>query len=124
MKRNFLKTIAVAGALLAGSLSASAAEHLKVNVPFSFVMAGLEFQPGQYTVDESNTGVLTVIGEGRGAAVLTIPAELSKAGSPAALRFVTDGHEYHLVGVQVEGSPSRAVDSQTYREHKLSIASR
>ena len=81
MKRNFFQFVAVAGVLMAGSLSASAAERLRVNVPFSFVMAGLEFQPGQYTVDESNTGVLTVQGEGHGAAVLTIPAELSKASA-------------------------------------------
>ena len=124
MKRNFFQFVAVAGVLMAGSLSASAAERLRVNVPFSFVLAGLEFQAGQYTVDESNSGVLTVQGEGRGAAVITIPAELSKSSTPASLRFVTDGKEYHLVGVQMEGEMSRAVNSPTYREHKLSIVSR
>ncbi len=123
MKRNFFKLVAIAGVLFGGSLSASAAEHLRVNVPFSFVLAGLEFQPGQYTVEESNSGVLTLIGEGHGAAVLTIPAELSKASTPASLRFVTDGKEYHLVGVQMDGEQSRAVDSPMYREHKLSITS-
>jgi hypothetical protein len=124
MKRNFLKLVAVGGVLMGGCLSASAAEHLRVNVPFSFVLAGLEFQPGQYTVDESNSGVLTVIGEGHGAAVLTIPAEMSKPSTPASLRFVTDGHSYHLVGVQMDGTESRAVNSDTYREHKLSISAR
>jgi hypothetical protein len=123
MKRNFFQFVAVAGVLLAGSLSASAAERLTVNVPFSFVLAGLEFQPGHYTVGESNSGILTVQGEGRGAAVITIPAEVSK-GAATALRFVTDGHEYHLVGVQMDGDMSRAINSPVYREHKLSIASR
>jgi len=51
MKRNFLKLIAVTGVLLGGSLSASAAEHIRVKVPFSFVLAGLQFQPGEYTVE-------------------------------------------------------------------------
>jgi hypothetical protein len=124
MKRNFFQFIAVAGVLLAGSLSASAAEHLRVNVPFSFVLAGLEFQPGKYTVEESNNGILTVMGEGRGAAVLTIPADLTKTSAPSSLRFVTDGHEYHLVGVQMDSETSRAVESETYREHRLSITSR
>ena len=124
MKRNFFQFVAVAGVLMAGSLSASAAERLKVNVPFSFVLAGLEFQAGQYTVDESNSGVLIVQGEGRGAAVITIPAETSKSSTPASLRFVTDGKEYHLVGVQMDGETNRTVDSQTYREHKLAIGTR
>ena len=122
MKLTFSKMIAVAGVLTGGCLSASAAEPLKVNVPFSFVLAGLEFQPGRYTVAESNNGVLTVTGEGRGAMVMTIPAEM-KGGAPSSVRFVTDGHEYHLVGVQTEDT-SRAVDSQTYREHRLSFGTR
>lgn len=124
MKRNFLKMIAITGVLLGAGLSASAAEHLRVNVPFTFVLAGLEFQPGQYTVNESNNGVLTVTGEGRGAMVMTIPAEMKGSAPTGALHFVKDGPEYHLVGVQTSGDQSRAVDSQTYREHRLSIASR
>jgi len=123
MKLTFSKMIAVVGVLAGGCLSASAAEAVRVNVPFSFVLAGLEFQPGQYTVAESNNGVLTVTGEGRGAMVMTIPAEMGKATAPASLRFVTDGHEYHLVGVKTEDT-SRAVDSQAYREHRLSFGTR
>ena len=123
MKRNFFQFVAIAGVLFGSSLTASAAERLRVNVPFSFVLAGLEFQPGQYTVDESNSGLLTVYGEGRGAMVVTIPAEM-KANAPTSLRFVTDGHEYHLIGVQMEGEAARAVNSPIYREHKLSIATR
>ncbi len=124
MKRNFLKLVGVAGVLFGGSLAASAAEHMVVNVPFSFVLAGLEFQPGQYTVDESPNGVLTVSGGGRGALVLTTPAELPKPGAATALRFSTDGREYRLVGYQVEGEVSRSVSATTPQEHKLTIASR
>ena len=124
MKRILFNVVAVAGVLLGGSLTASAAERLRVNVPFSFVLAGLEFQPGQYTVDSSNNGVLTVQGEGHGAAVLTVPAELAKAGAATALRFTTDGHEYRLVGLQVEGEVTRTVPTSSYQEHKLAIASR
>ena len=75
MKRNFVKWIAVAGILAGGSLAASAAENLRVNVPFSFVLAGLEFQAGQYTLEQSNSGVLTLQGEGHGAMAITVPAE-------------------------------------------------
>jgi len=124
MKLNLYKFIAVTGVLLGGSLAASAAEHLVVNVPFSFVLAGLEFQPGQYSVDESSNGVLTVSGGGRGALVLTTPAELTRAGAATALRFANDGREYHLVGVQVEGEVSRSVNAPTIQERKLTIASR
>jgi hypothetical protein len=123
MKRNFVKFVAIAGVLLGGSLAASAAERIKVNVPFSFVLAGLEFQPGQYTVNESNAGVLTVQGEGRAAMVVTVPAEV-KSSAPSSLHFVTDGRAYHLVAVQLDGEPGRAVNSTVYRDHKLSIGSR
>jgi hypothetical protein len=123
MKRNFFQFVAIAGVLLGGSLTASAAERLRVNVPFSFVVAGLEFQPGQYTVDENNNGVITVIGGGRGAAVLSVPAE-SKAGTANSLRFVSVGHEYRLVGLQMEGEVSRALSTPTFQERKLSIATR
>jgi hypothetical protein len=125
MKLNFVKFVAIAGVLAGGSLTASAAEHIRVNVPFSFVVAGLQFQPGQYTLDENTVnGVITVQGGGRGAAVLTVPGESAKAGSGTSLRFVTDGKAYHLVSVQVEGETARAVNGPTYQEHKLAIASR
>lgn len=123
MKRNFFRMIAVAGILAGGCLSASAAERLVVNVPFSFVMGGLEFQPGYYTLDESNNGVLTVYGEGHGAMVITVPSELSKTGNAASsLHFIKDGHTYHLVGYQAEGTTGRAIDTPT--EHKLLIGTR
>jgi hypothetical protein len=124
MKRNLYKLVAVAGVLLGGSAAASAAEHLTVNVPFSFVVAGLEFQAGQYSIDEASNGVLTVIGGGHGAAVLTTPTEFTRAGAATALRFTSDGREYHLVGVQVEGEMSRSVNATTPQERKLSMASR
>jgi hypothetical protein len=124
MKHNLYKFVAIAGVLLGGSLAASAAEHIVVNVPFSFVLAGLEFQPGQYSVDESSNGILTVSGGGHGALVLTTPAEMAKAGAATALRFANDGREYHLIGVQVEGEVGRAVSAPALQERKLSIASR
>jgi hypothetical protein len=124
MKRNLYRFVALAGVLMSGSLAVSAAERLRVNVPFTFVMSGLEFQPGEYFVKENNNGVITVQGEGRGAMAITVPAELSRSGAASSLRFVTDGHEYHLVGLQVEGEMSRAVPSPVLREHKLAVAPR
>jgi hypothetical protein len=123
MKRNFSKFVAVAGVLLGGSLAASASERLTVKVPFSFVLAGLEFQPGQYTVDQATNGILMVQGGGRGALVMTSPAELSNANGVSSLRFVTDGREYHLVSVQIGGDVSRSVNTNTPQERKLSIGS-
>jgi hypothetical protein len=124
MKRNLSKFVAVTGILLGGSLAASAAEHLAVDVPFSFVLAGLEFQPGHYSVDESSNGVLTVSGGGHGALVLTTPAEMTRAGAGTALRFANDGREYHLIGVQVEGEVSRSVNAPAPPERKLTMAGR
>jgi hypothetical protein len=124
MKRNFYQLVALAGVLFGGSVAASAAEHIVVHVPFSFVLAGLEFQPGQYSVDQSSNGVLSLSGGGRGALVLTTPTEMTPAGAATALRFTNDGREYHLTGVQVVGEVSRAVNVPTVPERKLSMASR
>jgi hypothetical protein len=124
MKRNLYKLVAVAGVLLGGSLAASAAERLVVDVPFSFVLAGIEFQPGHYMVDEANNGVLTVSGAGHGALVLTTPVELARSGAASALRFVNDGRDYHLVGVQVEGEVGRSVNATSYLGRKLSMGTR
>ncbi len=89
MKRNFFRILAIAGVLTGGSLLASAEQNLRVNVPFSFVLAGTEFQPGAYTLKETSNGVLTVYGEGRTAIVITSPGETNKA-SNTALQFVNN----------------------------------
>jgi len=122
MKRTFFQTLALTGVLaISGAVfTASAEEHLSVRVPFSFVVAGKSFAPGQYQVDESNNGVIIVQGAGQAAAVLSVPNEYPKTGSSTGLRF-TNAHQ--LVGVQVEGEVGRSI-SATYHEHKLAVSAR
>ena len=78
MKRKTFKAIALASVLgIAGAaLPASASEVLRVKVPFPFVLAGQEFSAGQYRVDQSDSGLIIVQGEGHAVAVLSIPADL------------------------------------------------
>ena len=126
MKLRLFKTSAIAGALaIAGAaLPASASESLRVKVPFAFVLAGQEFSAGQYRVSQNDNGLVIVQGEGRAAAVLTVPADDAKRPEPSALRFTTNDSREYLVGVQVEGERGRTIPLTGYQEHKLTVATR
>jgi hypothetical protein len=126
MKLRTFKTIALASALaIAGAaLPASASQVLRVKVPFSFVLAGQEFSAGQYKVDQSDSGLIIVQGEGRAVAVLSIPSDLTKRSDTSSLRFAKSESRAYLVGVQVEGEGSRAIPRTGYQERKLAVASR
>jgi hypothetical protein len=126
MKLRTFKTIALASALaIAGAaLPASASQVLRVKVPFSFVLAGQEFSAGQYKVDQSDSGLIFVQGEGRAVAVLSIPSDLTKPSDTSSLHFAKSESRTYLVGVQVEGEGSRAIPRVTYQERKLTVASR
>jgi hypothetical protein len=125
MKRKLFKSIALAA--LIGSfgavLPASAGQLLRVNVPFSFVVAGKEFSPGQYRVEQAENGLIFVQGEGHAAAVMSYPGSLDKS-SGTGLRFTTDQSREVLVGVQIEGETSRAIPVRSFAERKLTISSR
>ena len=121
MKRNFLKLVAI-GWRFGGWKLVCLCRGTPVRERSFLICFGRSssFNRVITPFDESpNSGVLTVSGEGRGAVVVTIPTELSKSNAVSSVRFVTDGHEYHLVAVQMDSENSRAVDSQVYREHKL-----
>jgi hypothetical protein len=126
MKLRTFKTIALASALaIAGAaLPASASQVLRVKVPFSFVLAGQEFSAGQYKVDQSDSGLIIVQGEGRAVAVLSIPSDLTKPSDTSSLHFAKSESRTYLVGVQVEGEGSRAIPRVAYQERKLTVASR
>jgi hypothetical protein len=126
MKLTTFKTIALASALaIAGAaLPASASQVLRVKVPFSFVLAGQEFSAGQYKVDQSDSGLIIVQGEGRAVAVLSIPSDLTKPSYTSSLHFAKSESRTYLVGVQVEGEGSRAIPRVAYQERKLTVASR
>ena len=124
MKRTLIQALSLATVLAtSGAFSpVSATEALRVSVPFSFVVGGKEFAAGQYRVEQTNSGVIFVKGEGQGAAVLSVPAELSKTGAATGLRFTnSQSHEY-LTGVQVEGEATRAIPVTSYTERKVTVA--
>jgi hypothetical protein len=110
--------------LLPGSAFASATTHsLRVNVPFSFVVAGQNFSAGNYNVNETENGVVTVQGQGKAAAVITIPSGAATSKDGTCLRFTSDGHEEHLSAVEVQGYEKRAVPVNISSERKLTLAS-
>jgi hypothetical protein len=126
MKLRTFKTITLASALgIAGAaLPASASQVLRVKVPFSFVLAGQEFSAGQYRVDQSDSGLIIVQGEGRAVAVLSVPSDLTKSSDTSSLHFTKSDSRAYLVGVQVEGEGTRAIPRTGYPERKLTVASR
>ncbi len=114
-------------AALALASSAGAAEyshHLKVTVPFSFVVAGQQFAAGQYEIKESENGIITVQGQGKAAAVISTPSEIAKPGETSRLSFTSNESREYLSGVSVEGEVSRAVPTPVVTERKLTLASR
>jgi hypothetical protein len=126
MKLRTFKTIAFAFAFaIAGAaLPASASQVLRVKVPFPFMLGGQEFSAGQYRVDQSDNGLIIVQGEGRAAAVLSIPGDLAKRSDTSSLHFATSDSREYLVGVQVEGEGVRAIPRIGSQERRLTVASR
>lgn len=121
-----LKTCGAFAALaFAGSAGAAEYSHyLKVNVPFSFVVAGQQFAAGQYNIKESENGIITVQGQGKAAAVISTPSEMAKPGETSRLSFTSNESREYLSGVSVEGEVSRAVPTPNVTERKLTLASK
>jgi hypothetical protein len=117
MKQNIFKTAALAGALIAGTSSlAVAAPTMRVNVPFSFVVNGQEMASGEYSVSESDSGLVTLLGDKTSVMFLTIPAHPT-AGDASALNFVSKKHHAYLTGIHVAGFADREVMLHSVREH-------
>jgi hypothetical protein len=73
-----LKMLRIIGVLASAGAATNASETshcLRVNVPFAFVVAGQQFSPGEYKVTETETGVITVQGQGKSAALIGMPLE-------------------------------------------------
>jgi hypothetical protein len=126
MKRTIFQALTLATVLAgSGALSSlSASERLTVDVPFSFVVGTTEFAAGHYRVAENNDGTIIVQGEGRGAAVLSVPAELQRTGPATGLRFTANQSREYLTGVQVDGESSRAIPVKAFTDHKVTVATR
>ena len=103
-----MKLFTTLGVLLALAFAttapaAEAIDTLRVHVPFAFVVAGQEFAPGDYTVHESDSGIVWLQGGGKGAIALSYPSVPAARGSLAGLRFTKTGQKEYLVGVQSQG---------------------
>jgi hypothetical protein len=116
--------------LLPGSRSRPPPELLntlitcRVNVPFSFVVAGQQFAARQYDIKETENGIITVQGQGKAAAVISTPSQIAKPGEASRLSFTSDQSREYLSGVSVEGEVSRAVPIPAVMERKLTLASK
>jgi hypothetical protein len=95
----------------------TAGQSLRVNIPFSFVLAGKVFPAGFYTVQQTDSGVILVSGQGTAALALTIPGEQVKRGSLPALRFASNSGREYLVAVDGDSNsrtvPLHVIDTRT-----------
>ena len=114
------QTFMAASVLAAPSavLAASSTSTLSVHVPFSFTMAGQDFEPGDYRVQQSDNGVICIQGSGKAAMAISVPGNPTKAGASSALQFSSK----HLIGVQVEGAELRLLP-QEQPERKVTLTS-
>jgi hypothetical protein len=98
---------------------AAIADSMRVHVPFAFVVAGQEFAPGDYTVRQSDSGVVSVQGGGKAALTISYPAEAERGAAPG-LRFAGSEQKRYLVGVQGE-ELARSIPVHTYSQRKLTL---
>ena len=118
--KNFCKFLGLMGALALGTTmasAASAADSIRVNVPFSFVVAGRVFPAGQYTVQQTDSGVILVQGNKTSGIALSYPAAPAKGDSVPALHFTANNGQEYLAGVDgystARGVPVHAVETRT-----------
>jgi len=123
MKFKTFKTITVASAwgILGAALPAPASEALRVIIPFPFILAGQEFSAGKYRVNQLDSGLIIVQGEGRAAAVLSIPSNLGKQPDTSSLHFKTSDSREYLVGVQVQGEGARSIPGGGFQARKMAV---
>jgi hypothetical protein len=117
------KTLGLLSAL-AFAVSAPAApvgNGMRVHVPFTFVLAGQEFAPGDYMVSQTESGVVLVRGSDRGAFALSYPASAPPDANPG-LRFTKSGEKEYLVGVQNQDL-TRSIPIHVSDQRKLTFKS-
>ena len=122
--KKICKFVGLLGVLALGTTIASAepaGQSLRVNVPFSFVLAGKVFPAGFYTVQQTNSGVILVSGQGTAAIALTIPGEPVKQGSLPALRFASNSGREYLVSVDGDNN-SRTVPLHVLDTRALTLS--
>jgi len=124
MKLNMFKTTVIASAIaLSGAaLSASAAERLHVNVPFSFMVGNTKMAAGDYNISQSENGMVTLSGTKTSAMVLTVPAEYAK-NNGTGLSFASTDSSPVLTSIQVSGAVSREIPLHNFADRKVALAS-
>lgn len=109
-----LFVLAFAGLLSAADMGTA----FRIHVPFAFTVGTQQLAAGDYLVQQSNSGVLLITGQGTGAAVLSIPSEMTKTGVPTGLVFTKS----HLVAVQVTGEGTRSILTHETRGRGIALS--
>ena len=94
-------------ALPCSVLAASPTSILSAHVPFAFVMAGQQFEAGDYQIQQSGNGIIRVQGRGKAAMAISVPSSAPKAGAPSALQFTKEEAQERLISVRMEGAELR-----------------
>ncbi|MBV9759188.1 MAG: hypothetical protein JO340_01375 [Acidobacteriaceae bacterium] len=115
-------TLGAIGLLAFAAVSPAAviADSMRVHVPFAFVLAGQDFAPGDYVVQETDSGIVTVQGSGKAALALSFPLA-SAPGIAPGLRFARSDRKAYLVGIQRD-EMSRAIPYRAPVQHRLTIS--
>lgn len=117
----FNKVLLTSAFALPSFLSASSlGPVLQVHVPFAFMVGTQQFAAGDYRVQQTDSGVLFVQGEGKAVAAITLPADL-KPGTSSSLRF-SSADQHYLTGVQMQGESSRSLLTPE-EQRKLTLTS-
>jgi hypothetical protein len=124
MKQNMFKTILVASVVTVSGavLPACAAETLHVSVPFSFTAGNAKMAAGDYSISQSENGMVTLSGTKTSAMVLTVPADYSSANL-TGLSFTSIDANPVLTSIQVSGAVSREIPLHGGAERKAALAS-
>ncbi len=104
------KTFAAIGVLCSAgaAFGGDDSRYMHVNVPFAFVVGTEQFAPGAYDVHQTSSGIVTVQGRGKAAAVLSTPLDRN-AAEASALRFVNSESRRYLSAISMEGEGTRSV---------------
>ena len=119
----FHKLLVTSALILPGLVNAaSTSRMLQVHVPFAFMVGSQAFGAGNYRIQQTESGVIYVQGEGKSAVAISSPSE-GKLGSSSTLRFISSQQHEYLVGVQAEGAPSRAIAMPVIEQQRMLLTS-
>jgi hypothetical protein len=123
MKLNTFKKLTIATVItITGAASlASAADRLHVSVPFSFMVGNTKMAAGDYSITQSENGMVTIEGAKTSAMVLTVPGEMTGKAT-SALSFTGDSNPT-LKAIVVSGSVSREIPLHSATDRKPALVS-